>query len=130
MHISYRFGLEHPIGKGFSVFLLVILAAFGFINVMNAGLYGYMMDLSSLWFAFVGIGFVGFSASYGKTEQGWEVVYRWFGLAFSKKRYSEVRLAEDGKITRLEGKNGDDFEPTPIAFNQKQAAFFNMIFTK
>lgn len=130
MRISYRYGLDHPVGKGFSIFLLVIFLAFGWINIMNAGLYGYAMGVESLWFIFVGIAFMGFDARYGRTEQGWVVGYNWFGVNFKKAEYEDMALVEDGKLFRLEGKVKGVFKPLSIAFNQKQADFFKLISQK
>ncbi|MAA94508.1 MAG: hypothetical protein CML22_07440 [Rheinheimera sp.] len=127
MLIRYKLATDHPVGKGVALFLLVVNAFFWYVNIMNLGMYGYVMPLDGFIFLAVLIAYFGLGFEYGKTDAGWCVETRWYGFHIKRSNYDNARVQQDGKLYNLwVEKNGVE-TMTWISFDKKEYEFFKMV---
>ena len=127
--IKYDFCLEHPVGKGCSFFVAVLVVSFGWINLNTLGHYGYAMGLDNLWFLVCCVIFAGANARYGRIGEKWKVEYCLFGLRLVTKEYEGAKLCEDGKLYRLCFLREGSIVHSPIAFNESSSRQINQLFS-
>ena len=128
--IKYNFWCEHPIGKGVSFFIGFLVLAFGFINVMTMGLYGYAMGMDNLWFLVFCVLFLGANMQYGKHGEGWVVNTCLFGIKIKSQTYADAKLQTEGKLFRMYFLSKGKYIPSPIAFNSNATDLVKLVLEK
>lgn len=127
MSIDYRFSVDHPIGKGASLLLLLIVGFFGFVNVMSHGNYGYSMGLESYLPLIVFVLFFGFKYRVSKnTDTSWVVTLYFFGLKMNERRVSSAGFRKDGKFWILSLKRCEEEISSSILLSDKDVELYKL----
>lgn len=122
--------MDHPIGKGVMLFLLLINVFFIYVNVINLGMYGYMMAVDVYVLIGVLIAFFGVGFEYGTEGEGWRIEMRWYGLLIKKSDFDNAWTKQDGKMYNVWVEKSGVKKMTWIMFDEKDMEFFKLVFNK